>query len=305
MSMPSATCADRRTVLSMRLANYLELSKPRIAALVLVTVAVAAFVGGWTRPDPILLLHTLVGTALIAASASALNQWLERSSDSFMPRTAERPLPAGRISPAEVAAFGVAMVVAGVLYLGAMVNWLTAVIGLLTWFLYVVVYTPLKAVTPANTIVGAVAGALPVLIGWTAVGAPLALSSGGLNAASLFFIVYLWQFPHFMAIAWIYRDQYAAARLRMLTVVDPSGRRAGLQSIVAAMALLPVSLLPALAGFAGAWYLAGALMLSAVYLYYSTRFFLDRSEPSARRLLRASLIYLPALLALLILAPPA
>jgi protoheme IX farnesyltransferase len=222
-----------------------------------------------------------------------------------MPRTAERPLPAGRISPAEVAVFGGAMAAAGVVYLGTMVNWLTAVIGLLTWFLYVVVYTPLKALTPANTVVGAIAGALPVLIGWTAVGAPLALSSGGLQAASLFFIVYLWQFPHFMAISWVYRDQYAAARLQMLTVVDPSGRRAGVQSIVAAMALLPVSMLPALAGFAGAWYLAGALMLSGVYLYYSTQFFLDRSEPSARRLLRVSLIYLPALLGLLILAPAA
>jgi protoheme IX farnesyltransferase len=220
-----------------------------------------------------------------------------------MPRTAERPLPAGRISPAEVAVFGGVTATAGVLYLGAMVNWLTALVGLMTWILYVVVYTPMKAATPANTVVGAVAGALPVLIGWTAVGAPLALSSGGLQAATLFFIVYLWQFPHFMAIAWIYRDQYAAARLQMLTVVDPSGRRAGVQSIVAALALLPVSLLPALDGFAGRWYFAGALVLSGVYLYYSTRFFLDRSEPTARRLLRVSLIYLPALLGLLMLAP--
>jgi protoheme IX farnesyltransferase len=264
---------------------------------------VAAFVGSWTPPDSLLLLHALFGTALIAASASALNQWLERTRDALMPRTADRPLPAGRIAPVEVAVFGGTLVAVGVLYLGVVVNWLTAVIGLLTWFLYVVVYTPLKAVTPANTVVGAVAGALPVLIGWTAVGAPLALSSGGLQAATLFFIVYLWQFPHFMAIAWIYRDQYAQARLQMLTVVDPSGRRAGIQSIVAAMALLPVSLLPALDGFAGGWYLAGALLLSGVYLYFSVQFFLDRSEPSARRLLRASLVYLPALLGLLILAP--
>jgi protoheme IX farnesyltransferase len=302
--MPTATCADRRTALSLRLASYVELSKPRIAALVLVTVAVAAFVGSWTRPDPLLLVHTLLGTALIAASASALNQWLERTRDALMPRTADRPLPAGRIAPAEVLIVGATAGLAGVLYLGALVNWLTAMVGLLTWFLYVVVYTPLKALTPANTVVGAVAGALPVLVGWTAVGAPLALSSGGLAAATLFFIVYLWQFPHFMAIAWIYREQYAAARLQMLTVVDPTGRRAGVQSIVAAMALLPVSLLPALAGFVGAWYFAGALMLSGVYLYYSTQFFLDRSEPCARRLLRVSLVYLPALLGLLILTPP-
>jgi protoheme IX farnesyltransferase len=303
MSMPSATCADRRTALSVRVASYVELSKPRIAALVLVTVAVAAFVGSWARPDPLLLLHTLIGTALVAASASALNQWLERASDSRMPRTADRPLPAGRISPAEVLFAGASACVAGVLYLGVLVNWLTAVIGLLTWFLYVVVYTPMKALTPANTVVGAVAGALPVLIGWTAVGAPLALASGGLQAATLFFIVYLWQFPHFMAIAWIYREQYAAARLQMLTVVDPTGRRAGVQSVVAALALLPVSLLPMAEGLAGSWYPACALVLSGAYLYFSMRFFLERSEPSARRLLRASLVYLPALLGLLMTLP--
>jgi heme o synthase len=302
MSMPSAACADRRTALSVRLASYIELSKPRIAALVLVTVAVAAFVGSWTRPDPVLLIHTLFGTALIAASASALNQWLERTSDALMPRTADRPLPAGRIAPAEVLVVGASAVMAGMLYLGVLVNWLTAMIGLLTWFLYVVVYTPMKALTPANTVVGAIAGALPVLVGWTAVGAPLALSSGGLQAATLFFIVYLWQFPHFMAIAWIYRDQYAQARLQMLTVVDPTGRRAGVQSVVAALALLPVSLLPVVDGLAGPWFPACALALSGAYLYFSMRFFLERSEWSARRLLRASLVYLPILLGLLMLA---
>jgi protoheme IX farnesyltransferase len=135
MSMPSATCADRRTAVSVRLASYVELSKPRIAALVLVTVAVAAFVGSWTPPDSLLLLHALFGTALIAASASALNQWLERTRDALMPRTADRPLPAGRIAPVEVAVFGGTLVAVGVLYLGVVVYWLTAVIGLLTWFL--------------------------------------------------------------------------------------------------------------------------------------------------------------------------
>ena len=303
MSMPTATYAARRTALVSRAACYLELAKPRIAALVLVTVAVAAFVGSWTRPDPLLLLHTLAGTALIAASASALNQWIERRSDALMDRTADRPLPAGRIPASEVLCVGAAAALVAVVYLGTMVNWLTAMIGLLTWFLYVVVYTPMKARTPANTVVGAVAGALPVLMGWTAVGAPLALSAGGLKAATLFFIVYLWQFPHFMAIAWIYREQYAAARLQMLPVVDPSGRRAGVQAIVAALALLPVSLLPALDRLAGPVYIAGALVLSGLYLYFSTQFFLQRSEVSARRLLRASLVYLPALLGLFMLVP--
>ena len=303
MSMPTATYAERSTASVSRAACYLELAKPRIAALVLVTVAVAAFVGSWTRPDPLLLLHTLVGTALIAASASALNQWIERRSDALMERTVDRPLPAGHIAASEVLFIGSVAAVAAVLYLGMLVNWLTAAIGLLTWFLYVVVYTPLKSLTPANTVVGAIAGALPVLMGWTSVGAPLALSAGGLKAATLFFIVYLWQFPHFMAIAWIYRDQYAAARLQMLTVVDPTGRRAGVQAIVAALALVPVSLLPALDRLAGPLYIVAALALSGIYLYYSTQFFLERSEGSARRLLRASLVYLPALLALFMLVP--
>jgi heme o synthase len=303
MSMPTASYAERRTAWAVRAACYWELTKPRIAALVLVTVAVAAFVGSWTRPDPLTLLHALVGTALIAASASALNQWVERRSDALMERTADRPLPAGRISAAEVLLVGIAAAVVAVLYLGAAVNWLTAMLGLLTWFLYVVVYTPMKAHTPANTVVGAVAGALPVLMGWTAVGAPLALSAGGLKAATLFFIVYLWQFPHFMAIAWIYRNQYSAAGLQMLPVVDPTGRRAGVQAMVAALALLPVSLLPVLDRLAGPVYIAGALLLSGIYLYYSIQFFLERSEDSARRLLRASLVYLPALLALFMLVP--
>jgi protoheme IX farnesyltransferase len=303
MSMPTASYAERRTAWAVRAACYWELTKPRIAALVLVTVAVAAFVGSWTRPDPLTLLHALLGTALIAASASALNQWVERRSDALMERTADRPLPAGRISAAEVLFVGIAAAVVAVLYLGAAVNWLTAMLGLLTWFLYVVVYTPMKAHTPANTVVGAVAGALPVLMGWTAVGAPLALSAGGLKAATLFFIVYLWQFPHFMAIAWIYRNQYSAAGLQMLPVVDPTGRRAGVQAMVAAVALLPVSLLPVLDRMAGPVYIAGALLLSGIYLYYSIQFFLERSEDSARRLLRASLVYLPALLALFMLVP--
>ena len=195
MSMPSAMYAARRSALSMRLATYFELTKPRIAALVLVTVAVAAFVGGGTRPDPWLLLHTIFGTALVAASASALNQWIERHSDRLMQRTADRPLPSGRLSAVEVLVFGGLVAIAGVLYLGLTVNWLTSLVGLLTWFLYVVVYTPMKTITPANTVVGAIAGALPVLIGWTAVDAPLALSAGGIKAATLFFIVYLGNFP--------------------------------------------------------------------------------------------------------------
>jgi protoheme IX farnesyltransferase len=303
MSMPSATYAERRSSIAQRANCYFELAKPKIAALELVTVAIAAFIGSWTRPDPWLVLHTLVGTALVAASASALNQWIERRSDLRMERTANRPLPSGRIPAAEVAFVGGLIGFIGIAYLAMKVNAATATIGFLSWFLYVVIYTPMKQRSPANTVVGAVAGALPVLMGWTAVDAPLALSSGGLQAATLFFIVYLWQFPHFMAIAWIYRRQYAAAEMKMLTVVDPTGRRAGVQAIVASAALLPVSLLPLVVGSAGLVYLAGAMSLSAVYIYCSGQFLAQRSEFAARRLLWASLVYLPALLALLALVP--
>jgi protoheme IX farnesyltransferase len=302
MSMPSMTIADRRIAVLSRAAAIIELTKPRIATLVLVTVGVAMFVGSGGRVPPMVLLNTLLGTALVAASASALNQWLERKSDALMLRTAERPLPSGRISAAEVFAIGASAAAAGVLYLGLAVNWLAAAAGLVTWFLYVGVYTPMKARSAANTVVGAIAGAMPVLIGWTAAGAPLALSAGGLKAATLFLIVYLWQFPHFMAIAWIYRDQYAAARLQMLTVVDPSGRRAGVQSVVAAIALVPVTLLPLL-NFAGPVYLAGAVLLGGLYLLHSLQFFAARDEKSARRLLRTSLVYLPALLGLFMFVP--
>jgi len=302
MSMPTMTLADRRAIALSRAAALVELTKPRISALVLVTVAVAMFVGSGGRVAPIMLLHTLLGTALVAASASALNQWIERKSDALMARTAQRPLPSGRVSAPEVFALGALSAAVGVVYLGAAVNWLTALTGLLTWFLYVGVYTPMKARSPANTVVGAIAGAMPVLIGWTAAGAPLALSAGGLKAATLFLIVYLWQFPHFMAIAWIYRDQYAAARLQMLTVVDPSGRRAGVQSVVAAVALVPVTLLPVM-HFAGPLYLAGAVLLGGSYLLHSLQFFAARDERSARRLLRTSLVYLPGLLGLFMLVP--
>ncbi len=221
MSTQVLAYADRQPGILVRVADYVELTKPRIATLVLVTVAMAAFVAGWGPPNPWLLFDTLLGTALVAASASALNQWLERVSDGQMQRTCDRPLPAGRLGSAEVLAFSAVTIVLGFGYLALAVNWLTAALGLLTWFTYVWIYTPLKRITPANTAVGAVAGALPVLMGWAAVDTAL-----GLKAFTLFLIVFLWQFPHFMAIAWIYRQQYAAAGLRMLPVVDPSGRRA-------------------------------------------------------------------------------
>jgi heme o synthase len=298
MSMSTLVIDDVRAARLDRVFDYVELTKPRIASLVLVTVAATMFVAGWGLPNPLILVHTLLGTALVAASASALNQWLERESDALMPRTASRPLPAGRLTGRQVIGFAVITILLGSVYLAATTNLLTALLGLLTWASYVWIYTPLKSRTSLNTVVGAVAGALPVLMGWAAVGAPL-----DLKAFSLFMILFLWQFPHFMAIAWIYRDQYGAAGLQMLTTVDPTGSRAGAQAVMCSLALLPVSLLPSVYGLSGAGYALFALLLGVGQLACATAFLIQRSEGSARRLLWASLVYLPAILMLLIATP--
>ena len=218
----------------------------------------------------------------------------------WIARPIARCRPAGLAARQVLAVRAATTIVLGFGYLAMAVNWLTAALGLVTWVTYVWIYTPLKRITPANTAVGAVAGALPVLMGWAAVGAPL-----DLRAFTLFLIVFLWQFPHFMAIAWLYRRDYAAAGLQMLTVVDPSGRRAGAQAVVSALALVPVSLIPAVLKLAGGVYFGWALLLGAGQLLCAVAFLIDRDDVSARRLLRASLVYLPAVLLLLTLGPVA
>ncbi len=302
MSIQSMTVADRRASAILRAAAIVELTKPRIAAMVLVTVAAAMFVGSGGRPRAV---HAAAYAARDRAGGGQRQRAepMDRAQERRVDDTDRRATASiGASFRAEVFVLGGLSAAVGVVYLGLAVNWLTALTGLLTWFLYVGVYTPMKARSAANTVVGAIAGAMPVLMGWTAAGAPLALSAGGLKAATLFLIVYLWQFPHFMAIAWIYRDQYAVARLQMLTVVDPSGHRAGVQAVVAAIALVPVTLLPLL-HFAGPVYLLGAVLLGSCYLLRSYQFFAARDEESARRLLRTSLVYLPALLGLFMLVP--
>jgi heme o synthase len=283
-----------------RLAGYLSLTKPRLVLLVLVTVAVGYLLGARGAAHPSTLSLTLLGTALVAGGAGALNQWLERDRDAMMRRTAGRALPAGRLTGGEAVSFGLVLGFAGTIVLAVGANLLAASVAMVTFLLYVFVYTPLKPLTSLNTVVGAVPGALPPLIGWGAATGRL-----GIEAWSLFLIVFLWQFPHFLAIAWIYRDDYRRAGFRMLTAQDDRGQMTGCQAVSYALALVPAGLLPATIGLAGGrFYFAGALLLGLVYVIAAGWFWRHASDLGARRLLRTSFIYLPAILLLLLLNPP-
>jgi protoheme IX farnesyltransferase len=281
---------------AVRCGDFALLTKPRIAVLVLFTVAVGSMLAARGIPDFLLLANTLLGAGLVAAGASALNQLLERHTDGLMRRTENRPLPSGRLQPWEVLVFGLMLSVGGLLYLALTVRGLAVVVAGVTLLSYVFLYTPLKTKTTLNTLVGAVPGALPPVIGWTAV-------TGSLDApvVVLFLIVFLWQVPHFLAIAWIYREDYGKAGLLMLPVVDPQGGITGRQMLVYCLALVPVSLSPVLWQQAGIFYAFGALVLGASFFWAALGFVRDKSNSQARRVLKASLIYLPLLLALLLL----
>lgn len=281
-----------------RAADYIELTKPRIIVLELVTVIVAAHLAAPWGINSWVLLHTVIGAALVAASAGALNQWWEQATDARMVRTADRPLPTGRLNTAEVVIFGALTLISGFTQLAWFVNSTTALVALATWLIYVLIYTPLKSRSPLNTAVGAVSGALPILIGWTAAEATI-----DIRALTLASAIFLWQFPHFMAIAWLYRTDYHRAGQKMLTVVDPTGIRAGAQAVIAAAALIPVSMVIALSPQAGspAIYCSWALILGVAQLVAATLFFIRRDDLSARRLLRASLVYMCCWMGLLLL----
>lgn len=284
------TASSRSAVVS-RLADYLELTKPKIAVLALVAVAVGYTLGSAGNWQFAGLLNALIGIGLVAASSSVLNQWIERTTDMRMQRTANRPLPAGRLTSVEALAFGLTCGLAGTVYLAAFVNATTAALALLTWVLYVVVYTPLKSRTSLCTAIGAVPGALPPVLGWTAAGGAL---DGG--AFTLFAILFLWQFPHFLAIAWLYRKEYSEAGLRMLPDCNPRPRVTGMMSVAYAAALIPVSLLPEQFAMAGRLYVVVAVLLGGLYLFSALRFTKNESTKTARSLLWMSLAYLPLLL---------
>ncbi len=293
-----ATWAGERTNWLTRIGDYLELTKPRIVMLELVTVVVAAHLASPRGVDALVLGHTLFGAALVAASAGAFNQWLEATADGRMRRTANRPLPTGRLAVGQVLTFGLLTLAGGVFELFVFVNALTAGAAMATWLVYVAIYTPLKTRTPLNTAVGAVSGALPILIGWTATGVAIDMRAWSLVAA-----MFLWQFPHFMAIAWLYREDYARGGQKMLTVVDPTGLRAAAQAMIAAIALIPVSLVPALSPAAGSPVIYGfwTVVLGTLQAAAAAAFLARRDELSARWLLRASLVYLTCWMGLLVM----
>jgi len=272
---------------------YLELTKPRITALVLVTTALGFFLGGMGIHSYSLLLATLSGTALMVSGSAVLNHYLERDVDRLMQRTRNRPLPAGVVRPGAALSFGLALLPAGMLILLLTAGMLTAFLALLSAFLYVVVYTPLKRMTWFNTSLGAVPGALPPVGGWAA-------ATGGLDlgAWALFLILFAWQHPHFYAIAWVFREDYRRGGFKMLPVIETDGRRTVRHIVAFSVLLIVASALPTFLGLTGMTYLGGAVLLGIGMLIVGVKLAVSRNTLDARRLFGASVVYLPLLLAL-------
>jgi protoheme IX farnesyltransferase len=277
-------------------ADFFSLTKPRLNFLVILTTLAAYYLGSDERSTIVQLVHTLVGTALVAGGAAALNQVWERDTDRLMARTRYRPLPDLRLSPGVALVFGLTLTVVGLAELWAFVNTRAALVAMATTVTYILMYTPLKLRTSLSTIAGAIPGALPAVIGWAA-----ATNSLSIEGWVLFAIVFLWQMPHFLAIAWMYRDEYAQAGMPLLPVIEPDGRSTGRQALLYTAALLPISVLPTLMGMATTWYLAGAVVLGAVLVSLSLKFSQLRTVESARRLFFGSILYLPLLWAILVI----
>ena len=280
---------------SGRAGDYVALAKPRLNMLVVATTLAGYYMAAPAGRGWLLLFHTLVGTALVASGASAFNQLLEIESDGMMRRTRARPLPSGRLKPRHAKVFGFALSIVGIGQLAWGVNWLTAGVALATLLTYTVFYTPLKKRTSLSTVVGGIPGALPPMIGWAAVRNNLSI-----EAWILFGIVFLWQMPHFLAIAWMYREDYKRAGFPLLPIVEPDGASTGRQALVYAAALLPLSLAPTAASMAGVVYLVGAACLGLAFVALAARFAWLRTTPAARRLFFGSIIYLPLLWILMV-----
>ena len=271
--------------------DLVALTKPRITLMVLITSAAGYFLGAAGRPDPVAMLVAIVGIGLVASGTSGLNQVIERDIDSRMDRTRRRPLPAGRVTVFAAGWFTVLLALAGVVYLELFVNRLTAILAVVSIVSYVFMYTPLKQVSSLSTLVGAIPGALPIMGGWTAARADL-----GPGAWALFGILFFWQLPHFLALAWLFREDYRRGGLKMLGVLDPDAVQTRSQALLYAAALLPASLLPVAIGLSSGIYGAAALLLGCAYLATAFQFFRHADTQSARRLFKMSLVYLPVLL---------
>jgi protoheme IX farnesyltransferase len=293
MSVESATLTVDEPGTWDRIGDYLELTKPRIALLVLFTVVSGGIIAQGSHADPWLLAHAVIGTALVASGATILNQVREVHIDGLMNRTVNRPLPTGRVAVWEAMLLGYGSAIIGTTYLIWLVNWTAAIIALASFILYVFVYTPLKQVTSLNTVVGAVPGALPPLVGWAAVTGDLSI-----NALWLFLLLFFWQFPHFFAIAWLHRDDYARAGLRMLPTTPLGKRMTGWQMVSFCLVLIPVTIAPVMTGSGGRVFVAGALILGLQFLGFSIAFLMEQTRPRARLVLFSSLFYLPMILGL-------
>lgn len=290
MASAAAVDGQRRT------ADYLILTKPRVVLMVLITTAVGYYLGSPGAVDALRLFHTLLGTALAAGGTIALNQFLERDGDALMERTRYRPLPDGRVEPGRALLFGTSITAGGIVYLALSVAPQTAMVTALTAGSYLFLYTPLKRKTTLCSLPGAVSGALPPVVGWVA-----ARGEFGPGAWILFAILFLWQIPHSLAIAWIHRADYARAGIRLLPVIEPDGASTGRQVVNYLLALLAVGLLPTFMGLTGPIYLYGALVLGVGFLACGVILAMSRSVADARRLVYASLVYLPVLLMLMAL----
>jgi heme o synthase len=281
---------------SARLVDYLSLTKPRLNGLVVATSAAAYYLGAGNAVHPWEMAEAVVGTAMVAAGAAVLNQVYERDTDALMRRTRMRPLPDGRVSAADARNFGLALSGLGLVTLATRSGLLAASLAAATLALYLIIYTPMKRRSPSATLVGAVPGALPPLIGWAA-----SHGSWSLGGATLFALVFLWQIPHFMAIAWLYRDDYTRAGFPMLPVIEPDGRKTGRQALLYGAALFPISLVPTAIGLTGRTYLITAVSLGIALLSFAARFARSRTDTTARGLFLASIVYLPLIWAAMIL----
>ena len=273
-----------------RTADFLALTKPRLNLLVLITTLGGLYLAAPAGVAPVTLLHTLIGTALVAGGAAALNQVWERETDGLMRRTMHRPVPDGRVRVAEGVRFGLVLSAAGLVQLALGVNLTSAAVAALTLASYILLYTPMKRRTWLSTLIGAFPGALPPVIGWTAATGHISVA-----AVALFAIVFFWQMPHFLAIAWLYREDYARARIPLLPVLEPDGRSTGRQALLYTLVLVPVSVVPAFVDLAGPTYVSVALLLGVALVALSVRFARERSTTAARRLFLASIVYLPLL----------